>query len=264
MVKRRFKRKFKRTAGRYKKKRNGLVRATKTIHYLPTRTLPMPLPPRYRTHFKQNIFIAFLATSTWGKFTPTADFASVLIPLNRVYRPYDGALNVTTAGTALISKVNDSAQGFETLCQTNLYSLYRVHSAGIKVVCDVGNVNDEGIMMITPLSANLPHLTGNEQFDGMRTKKKDMFYYASKSSDASISCYTTIARLYGVNKAAVADDDAFGSVFAGAPANIGYWQLGYVVNSAVAGGSDMTGNLGMRVQLSWDVELYNPDIAGIL
>lgn len=257
---------------RFNKSNAGYVSKDKqhnTVLKIKSSGLEAPIPDRYMCKFHNIGFYGIVIASNAGLFTPAAGFLSFGFPGNGISSgmdlanltyPTGGA--VTAANLVAVSTLNDPP-GFLTLCNSTTYTRYRVMASRIKVTVDVGAGLDEGTLMICPIpliGAGTMYLTGNALYQGARTKKKAMFLQPSKESDASLSYYMTAAEMFGVNKNEIQNGVDWTMLYnTPYPSKFWGWQIGYVLNSAAAGGQTLSTPLGLKVEMTYYASLEQLD-----
>lgn len=263
-------RKPRRAKRRRVKKNMGHINHKEIVYNPPKGYNKQFLPPALITTMTYTGQIAYLAADNVGKFASTATFASFTVNANNMYQPLANIGQAGASAPIIVSGSATSASGFEYLCAggSQYYQKYRVLGGSIKVTVDIASAYDEGILMIAPVLGGFAagggavagtFSTGTGMLDGARVKQKSMLSTPSNDRDCSLSYNISTAKVFGVTPSAIKTEDNYMAKTVNPPTTPWFWQVGYVCNSATAGGQNFTASVAFTIKLTYRIMFENSD-----
>lgn len=240
------KRQFKKIALKHGAKKRVKRIAPKKMTYLDNTRLS-PYPPQFNTKFH---------TSIYGSFPAGLINANLQILLNSCVTPFD--FSTTPFPGARPAPVTLHPTGFQSLCNGNLYTSYRVTGMKVKIDLMPEALSDTVICTLTPaLRQGLPPTA--EQAMTQPFTKKGLF---SSSKDdrnskqgSSITLFFRLHEFLGINKMILDNDISgqFNSPFNTAPTR----SIWCTLNLATPDGLATARPVSYRIDMVQYVDLYD-------
>lgn len=235
-----------------KRRAKGMMISQNMIRYEPTVLRNIPFPSHYRTK---------LMCSVYGNAPSSALSGTVqwAIPMNSSITPF-GQVTPITSGSPVVyagpSVATHQCTGFSTLCNTNFYRNFRVHSAKLEVDVMPQANGDNVVVTITPsVAATLPASVGTA-LSAAFTKTATFGNARSNATNKGLlSLSMSQHKFIGVSKRAIDDDlsNNYIGQYSVNPVN----ELWFVVNLNTIDNAIFTNALEFRFRVSYDIEFYN-------